>query len=715
MNPALSIVIAAHREGLIAHKTMLSVQRGVEHLKRAGHSYEIIVTIDNGDRETLDYFNRYATSSDIAVHSVSFGDLAMSRNYGVSLAKGSIIATLDADDLVSENWFSEGASLLKTLDNQVVLHTHYSINFGTQDIIWEKFDSRSKQEDAVIMTWANRWDSAIIAPREIFERFPYQPNTEGYGSEDWHFNSQTLAADISHKVVPHTILYVRRKDVSQMTIQAADRRTVRYTELLDFDFLRAIDIKPYLNSDNISPDQAPSLLNHAATIAKKGARRIHHTAKVSPLYVASTKKLIATLKEQRQSSKMPRFPDWLVAEWRAIHTIDKSIFPDEYLVETVPLYHSEMHELGVLLCRLANHLNKQPNYMVFVPTMTKGGAELVTIHHLEALKQVHPDWNLAVIATEQGDHPWKDRLPIGVDFIPYGDITHHLPEQLRLQLLARFIVQSKAERLHIAQSPLMFRFVSLYQTLLKPYHVSAFAFCEDTDNQGRIAGHIHSGLPYAYNSIDKIITDNASLIPQLVDEYGFAADKFITHYQPVEVTLTPPQNSSSNKLHLLWASRIAKQKRPDILIEIAQKLKDSDITIDVYGSFQDGYSKSIFNNVPNIKYKGQFNGVNNLPTSQYDAFLYTSENDGIPNILLEITAKGLPIVAPKVGGVAEFITTDTGMLIENPEDIDSYLAALHELADRPDKRYGLASSAQKKLQVQHSWQQFISAVRRDII
>ena len=51
-----SIVITAHNEGLLAHKTILSVLSAFEGLKEEGISTEIIIHIDNGDKETKDYF-----------------------------------------------------------------------------------------------------------------------------------------------------------------------------------------------------------------------------------------------------------------------------------------------------------------------------------------------------------------------------------------------------------------------------------------------------------------------------------------------------------------------------------------------------------------------------------------------------------------------------------------------------------------------------------
>lgn len=719
MQPVLSIVVAAHREGLIAHKTMRSIECATEKLRDREIPYEIIVTIDNGDAETETYFARYNNHPHTSVHSVKFGDLALSRNYGISQAKGGLIATVDADDLVSENWFVDGISFLNQLPDPVVLHTQYSINFGTQDVVWEKFDSRDKDEDAVIMAWANRWDSALIAPRTVFKQFPYHPNIEGYGSEDWHFNSETLAAGIPHKVVPKSVLFVRRKDVSLMTQQAAGRRTVRYTELLSFDYLRTIDPSRFDGNDTSDPNTPyRSTLQKMKLSTKKQLLNLHRKAKHgSTLYAKSTGRIVKPLKATLEAVKAPqssRFPSWLMKEWQSMHLKEKMIFPDADLVKTVPLYHSEMYELGVILCHLAQSLTGKPTYGIFLPHLTNGGAELLALRYVKAVKKLHPDWHVAVIATEIGDNTWKNRLSADIDFVDFGKHTHHLPEHLRLQIMARFVVQSGMSRIHIAQSPLMFRFAELYKELLNPLNVYAFAFCEDKDDQGRIAGHIHSGLPLAYRAIDRVITDNNAVVRQLEAEYGYSDGKFSTHYQPVEYISAPPKPAvDKQNVRLLWAGRIAKQKRPDILVEISKALPSS-MKIDVYGSFQDGYGIDLFTEVDSISYRGAFNGLESIPTEDYDLLVYTSENDGIPNILLEASSLGLPIVASSAGGIPEFINESTGRLVSDIRDVKAYIAAIEEIVTDDKLRKSLVKNAQKLLQTQHSSEQFYEAVRNDI-
>ena len=80
----ISLIITAHNEGLLAHKTMLSAFKAIEELEKEKISYEIIVHIDNGDEYTKEYFKRYENDKNIRIFNNNFGDLSSSRIFSGS-------------------------------------------------------------------------------------------------------------------------------------------------------------------------------------------------------------------------------------------------------------------------------------------------------------------------------------------------------------------------------------------------------------------------------------------------------------------------------------------------------------------------------------------------------------------------------------------------------------------------------------------------------
>lgn len=719
VNDGISIVVTAHAEGILLHRTLRSIMRATALLDKQGERWELLIHVDKGTKETLDYIDsNTAFLKPFQIYYNSFGDLAASRNFMISRAQGSVIAFIDADDLISKNWLADGFAFLKKRESPAVMHTEWLINFGEQNLVWRKFDSRSKEEDALIMVWANRWDSAVIASREVFEKFPYDANTHGFGSEDWHFSSQTLAANIPHFVVPHTILFARRREVSEMSIQRTDYRAVHYTDLLDIDFVRKINLeKLHIIDDGHRPSRSRLLTQGFTGLAFRAARKAYGASLRYPLTARHAKALKEHLSALKTRHAPQRFPEWLIAAWRDMHTIDKQVFPEKTFLRQIPQYVSEMYELGIAYQKLTQYVGDYPDYILLVPHLVAGGADLVVLNYVRALQRIHPSWHILVMATDNTPSPWAGRLPENVDFMPLGTVCAEvgLWKDVQLLLFARLIVQLKCKRLHIIQSELGYTFAAKYKSFItsNDYHIYASVFCEDLDDEGRFIGRIHSDLPSAYPVLREITSDNQAVIDQLVHEYGYDRARFTVHYQPTELTtLQEPKLTASKPYRILWASRVATQKRPDILRQIATKLDPNKFHIDVYGSLY-GFTADYFANIPAMTYKGGFNGLDSISLKDYDAFLYTSANDGVPNVLTGITAAGLPIVASNAGGVGEFIRNlETGLLIDPLDDIDAYMQALESLRKDQMLAAKFVHNAQKLLKTRHSLQAFETEVRK---
>ncbi|MGZ3697058.1 MAG: glycosyltransferase, partial [Bdellovibrionota bacterium] len=108
----------------------------------------------------------------------------------------------------------------------------------------------------------------------------------------------------------------------------------------------------------------------------------------------------------------------------------------------------------------------------------------------------------------------------------------------------------------------------------------------------------------------------------------------------------------------------------------------------------------------NVTIHGPFNGNEEIPFHRFDLFLYTSVWDGLPNILLEASAHGLPILAPDVGGVRELIDANTGFLVSKSHAVREYLDGIELVRRNPRLAQSRAKAAQKILRRRHSWKEF---------
>lgn len=714
----LSITIAAHNEGILANKTLASVRRALRECDKHGISYEVIANLDSPTPETELYFKTQdiLPLKTVIVHE---GDLSGNRMAGIRAARGRYVAIIDADDLCSKNWFVSALEVCRANKNSVV-HTEYSINFGTMDILWKKSNSTDIDQDAIFNVQANRWDSALVVEKSLLEKYGYLPNKDGFGSEDWDFNMRTLADGISHLVAPQTILFVRRKESgSELDKQRLQKRIVRPSNLLALNRFR--DMPSTLFDTPLIRENIGTRLFHNAD---KRLKAIYHPVAHNYRTVRRLGKLIKKVGgyDERMRQKLSdTYPKWLLNEWKEIHSIEKQLFPSDETLKKMVIYNSEHDELGRVYRLIAEASRYDTyDYVLFVPYLNKGGADLVAIRYANTIQRLDPTKKVCVIATIDIHSDWASKLDDKIDFISFGEMSAGMSLGVKIEILGRFITNINPEKLHIINSKTAYRLVSTYSQYILANEIKVYicAFCEDINEKGRVQGYIHTELPQVYPFVERIFTDNKTVISTLSEEYGYDTAKFRCHYIPVDEEESY-DHTYETRYKLLWASRISFQKQPHVLRKVAEVLaiEAPNISIDVYGSYDTNVDRNVLKGLENVSYEGTFNGMSSIDLSRYDALLYTSLYDGIPNTLLEAANAHLPIITSLVGGIRELCENNvTAITVEDPTDVDGYVAAIKKFYSMTTEDYSRMSDAlYARLRSQHTQKSFDKNVRIDIL
>jgi len=80
-----------------------------------------------------------------------------------------------------------------------------------------------------------------------------------------------------------------------------------------------------------------------------------------------------------------------------------------------------------------------------------------------------------------------------------------------------------------------------------------------------------------------------------------------------------------------------------------------------------------------------------------DAFVLPSFAEGIPVVLMEAMAFGLPCVSTRIAGIPELITDGENGFLTSPSDIEDLVARLHLLIDDPGLRARLGASGRARV------------------
>ncbi len=708
----ISVIITAHSESILTHRTIASVRRALDHLSPQ-QSAEIILHVDNPTSATQEYIDIHKNNvlNQVRIFTNHFGDLGMSRNFAVQQAKGEYIATIDADDIMSKQWLSKAINLLEMQTEPTIAHSEYTVEFEGTDSLIVKHGEINYDTDTLLSVYANRWNSVIVAPRDLLLNNLYTPNSPGYGYEDWNLNCRLIYLKAHNLLVSESAIFVRRKrSNSEWARQVQSMSVLRANPLLAFDNIRSV-ADPFRKVPPLT--QAPAHYQ-AMERAKILLKRSPATHKIARYIKRSLKRRDIT--PQINGSHVPQ---WLQTEWKELHSIDRQIFPSKHLMENISVYDTitEDHKIaGSLYKALVDQLNFDSYpYIIFTPWLTRGGADKYTIEYANAISELTKS-HVLVVGTVPVPSPWKDKLLKDVDFLDFGNTTAHASREIHQRLMEHLIENSGAKVLHVINSEFGYDFIQLHEGYIKSSdkRVVVTSFSQSADSRtGRVYGYSHTHVPLVYDIADIITSDNQAIVDMWINEYGFNPNKLLVHHQPMNLERVPSQKKDfipRSPLRILWAGRIAPEKLPEIAIDVGKRLKGV-AEIDMYGTKEPGFDELLENLPSNIKYKGSYDGFDSFNANQYDALLYTSLFDGMPNVILESARVKLPIIASGVGGIPEFIkNNESGGVITDIYNIDGYVDAIMSLAKDSNRGALYANQAYENLKISFSREQYINSV-----
>lgn len=407
-------------------------------------------------------------------------------------------------------------------------------------------------------------------------------------------------------------------------------------------------------------------------------------------------------------------PQWIVEELRELSNIEPALYPSDELLGRFRSWQpgEDPHAASLYRTLAPDFVDSRPQMIFIIPHMMRGGADLGTLHHVNLC--VEQGLRVTVVLTRDVLSPWVNRLPAEARVVEFGQLTRHASPEDRELVLLRLLLQSPACTLHLINSLLGWQ---LFERFGKPLVSSgkrlfASVYCDDVDRNGVRCGYATEFLPKAWMHLEGIFTDNQCFLELIQRRDGLPRERLHTLYFPfVGNMASTPRDGRT----VLWAGRLAAQKRPELLYEIARAL--SEVRFDVHGEADPAYDRDVLQRLralPNISLTGRFDSFATIAQeSDYGVFLYTSAYDGLPNVLLEATAAGLPIVAPTVGGIAELVNEDSGYPLDATAGPLAFAERIRTVLEDRQQAERKVACAQALMRGRHNWSAFeqqVSAV-----
>ncbi|WP_230532561.1 glycosyltransferase [Microvirga roseola] len=667
-------ILTLHCEAVYLRRTLLSLDQAARFAQDLGVRLELVVVLDRTDEATRSVLSSFdlCTYHGHQIIEVDHESVGLSRNDGIARARGTYIFTADADDLVSYNYFYDIYRAAERLGPEALYFPEYVVGFGCHSFIC-RYESLANVTPMMFIQ-QNPYISRLCAHRDVFLRIPFHDVrlSRGYAFEDWHFNAEAVASGLDVRIVEHVILFYRQRPGT--LFRSADAISVRQippTRLFEpVTYLRLT--KPYY--DRLSTEGAS---------------------------------------HERSSLIARDFLEDQILQDAARHAneIDPSIVLSRYRDETIPVIrnHTESSPLGIAyygICEVVG--DKGFSDLFLFPFMSRGGAEKYFASLMEAIYRADPFSNvLAIFGGDLEIVQWMDCLPPNVVIVDMSLHGRWLTRDQRCLLALKLIEACAPEtRIHLRECPFADRFLQLYAAVLKERETIYYRFNDTIRIENAGFTTVHSSLGHISDhleSLSKIVCDSRAAIRNDLHRIGLQPHKW--HYipAPVEAPAVLPPRMPEAKNRILWASRLDIEKRPSLLPLIAAELHRNAprMSIEAFGgSVLEAFDTKNLEGWPNLHYRGHYAGFDSLPFLEFSIFLYTSLQDGVPNVLLEAVSRGMAIVAPDVGGIAEIVIDgQTGVLLPSLPDeaamAASYASALLALSSDPEQiaRLGLQARA----------------------
>lgn len=220
----LSIVVPYYNMGEYIDETIASL-RTVDYAPK-----EIIIVNDGSNESTsLEKLSAYRAAGDIRVIDTENKGLARARNFGAAQAKGQFLAFLDADDLVSPDYYSKAIRVLNWHEN-VFFAGAWTRYFGGSGKIWPTF----MPEPPLILYHNLVNSSALVYKRRAFMAAGQNdPDMPFPGLEDYDSVIAMTQAGLKGVALPEPLFQyrVRRDSMIRKVSKAKKRYLLEYISL----------------------------------------------------------------------------------------------------------------------------------------------------------------------------------------------------------------------------------------------------------------------------------------------------------------------------------------------------------------------------------------------------------------------------------------------------------------------------------------------------
>ena len=391
---------------------------------------------------------------------------------------------------------------------------------------------------------------------------------------------------------------------------------------------------------------------------------------------------------------------------------DKTEIRLPHLSEPLYLAHADVSQ---------RFLHTHYDSIICMPWMRLGGADLVAGLLANGLLRLNPNERVLILRTDASYCEQPGWYPAAAENVDISDIHANLSQAHAEKLLQAVLLGLTPVRVINVNSLLCWNTLRRFgERLSESMKIFACLFCWDVQADGAKGGYAAADYFAAnFGSIAAILTDTEYFKNDLIETYAIPSalqGKIVPVKMPARLAARIPSvarlaataSDSADPKVVIWAGRLDRQKRFDLVLQIARLMPD--VQFHCWGKAVVDDPPTFESAPANVTMHEPYTSFDELPLTQAGAWLFTSAWEGLPNILIEIATLGVPVIATAVGGVPELVRPDTGWPVDPEAAADVYVKELRYVLTHPEEGVRRAELLQALVLRDHSVDSFDRAL-----
>lgn len=216
-----------------------------------------------------------------------------------------------------------------------------------------------------------------------------------------------------------------------------------------------------------------------------------------------------------------------------------------------------------------------------------------------------------------------------------------------------------------------------------------------------------------YRAAHLVVANSRAASAQLQRE-GVAPQKLRLIPNGVDLRPSAVRGDRASLRRIVTVANLRAEKGHDVLIDAAPAIlarqPDAELWIAGDGPMRDTLVRRAEARgvADRMRFLGQCDNVPAVLDGS-DLFVLPSRSEAFPNAVIEAMAAGLPVVASRVGGIPELITSGVNGVLVPPGDAAALAGAVLDLMDRPSVANGLGVAARAHVAQTYSFDRMVAS------